>query len=419
MKKLTATLPCSVFIALLLLTGCVSNPTAENIATAHGKAVKFYKAGDRTIYETWDIPQYVKPDPNLATLRHYLKKHLRDPVGFNTYLVKASEAPSSFTFEKKDSAFLKKQMQQSSLLSYLYYSDGKVVYDEKTPNSRFGDLYDDDTQYRSNSVGKSFVSYVLGHAICQGYIESVDTKINDWPLMADTLYHDLTLTELLNMRAQDQKYVHDSKGLLSSGRWYNVHSLESFANLELEGSKPSGDSSYHYNGLVTNVLMNYTIFKAGDQYQALLEKIFRDKVGVKNDVYFFKNRTIYEGSAWYMFYASRYDYLRIARAMLDDWKSDSCVGKYLKTVYKSRQPKLVGREEIRNKTSSSLSYAGQFLMDYMGMEDRKIIGMDGYGGQNILIDTERSNIVVVNTIHTDYDWYELVHQAIKNEKIRD
>ena len=30
------------------------------------------------------------------------------------------------------------------------------------------------------------------------------------------------------------------------------------------------------------------------------------------------------------FRATRYDYLRIAKAMLDDWQNDTCVGKYLK-----------------------------------------------------------------------------------------
>lgn len=413
-KKITD-LFCAAALALLTLTGCVSIPVDQN-----GNPVKFSQRGEVTDYATWDIPQNVRPDPNLATLRHYLYKHLRDPIGFDAYLVKASDTPSSFVFAKKNSKFLNEQMQSSSLLSYLYYSDGAIIYDERTPEVRLGDLYVDDTQYRSNSVGKSMVSYVMGHAICEGYIDSVDAKINDWPLMKDTLYHDLTLTELLNMRAQDQKYVHDSKGLLSSGRWYNVHSLESFASQELKGSKPSGDRRYHYNGLVTNVLMNYTIFKVANDYQELLERIFRDKAGVKNNVYFFKNRTTYDGSGWYMFYASRYDYLRIARAMLDDWKSDTCVGKYLKTVYKNRQPKLDrSSPDIRDRVDSPRSYGGQFHMDYMNMEDRILIGMEGYGGQSILIDTENSNIVVVNTIHTDYDWYELVYQAIKNKKLKE
>ena len=48
-------------------------------------------------------------------------------------------------------------MSETGLLSYLYYENGKVVYDAKTPENRLGDLYDDKTLWLSNSVGKSIV----------------------------------------------------------------------------------------------------------------------------------------------------------------------------------------------------------------------------------------------------------------------
>ena len=39
---------------------------------------------------------------------------------------------------------------------------------------------------RSNSIGKSMVGYLAGHAICSGYIDSLDTRLNDWPLLENT-----------------------------------------------------------------------------------------------------------------------------------------------------------------------------------------------------------------------------------------
>ena len=35
-------------------------------------------------------------------------------------------------------------------------------------------------------MGKSITSYVIGHAICEGYIDSVDAKLNDWPLIENS-----------------------------------------------------------------------------------------------------------------------------------------------------------------------------------------------------------------------------------------
>jgi hypothetical protein len=46
---------------------------------------------------------------------------------------------------------------------------------------------------------------------------------------------------------------------------------------------------------------------------------------------------------------------------------------------------------------------------------RPILGMDGYGGQSILIDMEKSRIVVINAVHSDYNWKKIVHSVIKND----
>ena len=61
--------------------------------------------------------------------------------------------------------------------------------------------------YLSNSVGKSLVSYVTGHAICEGYIESVDVVLDDWSVLDGTLYEGQKLIDLLNMNAGDHKYI--------------------------------------------------------------------------------------------------------------------------------------------------------------------------------------------------------------------
>ena len=98
-------------------------------------------------------------------------------------------------------------------------------------------------------------------------------------------------------------------------------------------SKPT----YNYSALATHVALNYTIFKTGKDYQKLLNKIFNEHIKVENSVYFLKNssdETI--GSGRYTFYATRYDYLRIAKTIMEDWNNDTCIGKYLQNIYESR-----------------------------------------------------------------------------------
>ena len=83
----------------------------------------------------------------------------------------------------------------------MYFQDNQIVIDEITPKGRFGIVFKDDTKWSSMSMGKSLVSYVAGHAICEGYIDGIDAKINDWPLIENTLYHNQKLINLLNMSA--------------------------------------------------------------------------------------------------------------------------------------------------------------------------------------------------------------------------
>ena len=58
---------------------------------------------------------------------------------------------------------------RTGLISYLLFEDNKIVIDEvDMPRMII------QGQLPSNSMGKSFVSYVVGHAICEGYIKNVN-----------------------------------------------------------------------------------------------------------------------------------------------------------------------------------------------------------------------------------------------------
>jgi len=123
-----------------------------------------------------------------------------------------------------------------------------------------------------------------------------------------------------------------------------------------------------------------------------------------------------DGPLRYSFRASRYDYLRIAKAMLDDWQNDTCVGKYLKTIRELRIPKNDKWKDDNTHDLNSKSYAGKFHTNYAGMAKRNVMGMSGYGGQSIMIDFDRGRINVINSIHTDYNWRKIAHSVIKKGK---
>ena len=358
-------------------------------------------------------------NPNRDTLLYYvwdLTYGLR-----NSYEVKPSKEPYEFKFNLIEDKIVKKQMKTKGILSYLYYQDGEVLIDEFSPKERLGEFLNNETKFFSMSMGKSVTSYILGHAICEGYIDGVDARVNDWPIIKDSLYHDQKLIDFLNMSNGDQKYIDEFKSYEGRSKLdkYEDNSISRTVSVYLKGSVKS-KSIYNYNGFVTQLIINYIKHKTGDDYEKLLNKIFVDKVKIKYSILPTFSGGTGQGKLHPNLSATRYDWLRIAKAIMDDYQNDTCVGKYLKTIYERRISKS-NRDKNEPLFGRTKTYGGQFHMDYPGLKDRVVFGMSGYGGNVILIDVEKSRIAVLNSVHYNnkkfkYNMKKLLIDPIKNGK---
>ena len=353
----------------------------------------------------WAIPS--KKDPkNRDTLIYYNYKNLfshfngdSNTYQFGRYEAKPSSKIYKFNNNAKENKFVQKEMQKKAILSYLYFQDDQILIDELTPKDRFGDFVKNETKLRSNSVGKSMVSVVVGHAICEGYIESLDSKINDWPMLKNTLYDNQKIIDFLNMNVGDYKYINDGGPVKDYSYDVDTKSIHATINSFFRNSEKA-KPKYNYTQFLPNVIFNYVKFKSGNDFQNLLDKAFQ-KAGIENSVYFNKLKDPVEhGNAHNMFFASRYDYLRIAKSIIEDYQNDTCLGKYYKEIYKQRiEKKNKGTKHEDPPFSPGKSYGGYFHMDYAGLKDKVIFGMSGYGGNTLIMDMENSRIVVLNSIH--------------------
>ena len=348
-----------------------------------------------------------------------------DFVYFKKFEVKGSQDHHKFKKDLiSDKIILEeiKDSKKSGLISYLLFEDNKIKIDESALPIY---IKENNGLLLSNSVGKSLVSYVTGHAICEGYIENVDVVLDDWSILDGTIYEGQKLIDLLNMNAGDHKYIGmrnfstDNMLEVIKNFGLNVNTLPLGDILKMEVIQDAKKSKkyFNYNALVTNIIMNYTIFKAGDDWQKLLNKVFNEHVKVKNNVYF--HQTVvpsHDGtnaSGRYSFYANRYDYLRIIKTMVDDWNNDTCVGKYLKIINKNSIKKKLKEYKPTIIDSYSKNYGGQFHLNFVGMKNRNIFGLSGYGGQQILIDMDKQKILIVHATQSHYNWKKLVYEKIK------
>ena len=321
---------------------------------------------------------------------------------------------------------------KTGLVSYLLWENNKILIDQNR-KSKYKKGY-----YPSHSVGKSLVSVVTGYAICEGYIDSVHSNI-DYPTVKNTLYENQKLLNLLNMTAGDELIVGErffKKDNPIEGKGPNVNTIpiKKVMKRYFKGSKryegsgwntTTGQVSsglvYNYSAMTTNVIMNYVIYKTGADWEKLLHKVFVEDAKVEKRVYFGKtlnknkvgNRKSGEYGR-YSFYAQRYDYLRIAKLVLDHWNNNTCVGKYLKIMYENSVEKNEGiRTKLKGNHMVTQSYGGQFHFDPIGINDRPILMMDGAYGQQVVIDFNHNKIITVHSTDRHYDYYSLVYSQLE------
>ncbi len=311
---------------------------------------------------------------------------------------------------------------KTGLVSYILFENNKILVDQNR-KSKYKRGY-----YPSHSVGKSLVSLVTGYAVCSGYINHTVFERIDYPTVADTLYENQKLINLLNMQAGDDAIIGDriyGKDNPIKGKGPNTNTIpikkvmkKYFKDKKHLGLEPG--LNFNYSALTTNVVMNYVIYKTGDDWEKLLHKVFVEDAKVKNRVYFGKslekhkygNRKSGEYGR-YSFYAKRYDYLRIAKLVLDHWNNDTCVGKYLKSMYENRVDRQYDEySKFRGNHNAAQTYGGQFLFDPIGIEDRIILMMDGFAGQQVVIDFNNNRIITIHSTDRHYDYYNLVYLAL-------
>jgi len=412
MKKLLG-----IVVLSLLLSG---NAYAED-----GKAVSYGGVNE--------MPEKARPNDATISLFEERKKRFIDNQRRkgDLYIIEPKGNAINFKYKKNPiSLKLEKQLSKGFLLSYLFYDNGVVKYDGKAKDGRFKENINNETLFFTHSTGKSITSYIVGHAICDGYISSID-EIIDWPLMKNTLYQGQPLRNLLNMNAGDKHVVDkNTSRFMGSTEHHRDMGLDTIAYL-LDGTKKKGNNVF-YNNALSDIIANYIVFKSGDKYDDLMKKVFQDKIKIENTISYqkhsqsrlHKKNPKYNGTpqtlASYSYHMTRLDFLRVAEAIMKDYQNKTCVGNYL------RESQQQAKKWYKYKPSSdkpfwiniyAKKYGSQFLFDFYKMKNRNIIATEGLNGQNIVIDLDNSRIVATNSAATGWNVKTYMLNVIRKGKL--
>ena len=289
--------------------------------------------------------------------------------------------------ENKNTKKIDKHLNKKSLLSVLYFDGQNIVVDKKS------DKIDNQTKLYSFSISKSFVSYILGNAICDGHIKSLDDKISNYvPETKGTLYENSTFKELINMAAGDTNFASRKAGSATFIYAGDVARKKTTAKdylISSSGIKLT-KKVFNYNNFLTDLVARALDVTVPGGLKSLYEN-FADQSGTSSEMFF-----LTDDNGWPLlhawFFANREDFLRLGIQVSQDWNSKSCIGDYLSEIEKMK---------IKAHKGSNSDYSGFFW--YNQKNKSRHAEMRGHGGQRIHIDIKKGSVLSYHSITQDYD----------------
>jgi len=168
---------------------------------------------------------------------------------------------------------------RQNVAGLLVLKDGKIAYE------RYGLGNTRDSRWISFSVTKSVVSMLVGAAIRDGYIDSVDEMVSDYlPRLKGSPYDESTLRNILQMAsgvAWDEDYA-DPDSDVNSADWRTV-ALYDYLGQKPRDAEPG--KVFNYNTAETNLVGTLLRSAIGNNLSTYLESKIWQPFGMEADAY--------------------------------------------------------------------------------------------------------------------------------------
>ena len=227
---------------------------------------------------------------NFMTFQHMDKMFASRTVAAGDTVWELPYAPISLEgdYEIGDRTLsLDEALEATSANALVVIKDGNIVFETYRNGS------DENTRFLTFSVAKSYVSTLIGLAVADGHIASLDDKVTDYlPEMEGTGYDGPTIRDLLRMRSGVEwlevyefgsdtqlTQVHDNSLVAYRYRWCDYAANESVAG----DNEP--DAVFNYATLDTSVLgciLERAVGTTGSEYMS--ERLWKP-AGMETDAY--------------------------------------------------------------------------------------------------------------------------------------
>lgn len=225
------------------------------------------------------------------------------------YPLSSVSTPLSITYTHQGRTFtLDDYFSRTDVLGFLILQDGRTVFERYLHGTGPVD------RYLSMSVSKSIVSVLIGVAVDEGRIGSIDDRVVKYlPQFANGGYRDVTIRQVLQMASGvefSEEYAERTSGIgqLSAANRTGTPSFADFA-ASLASEKRPGEA-FNYQSVNTQVLAEVLRAATGVPLNAYAESKLWKKIGAESRAYFLTGRAQPGICAYGCFYATLRDYAR-------------------------------------------------------------------------------------------------------------
>ncbi|MEM1143750.1 MAG: serine hydrolase [Pseudomonadota bacterium] len=330
---------------------------------------------------------------------------------FPTRIVSAGEDVLDLSYAKRDLGGVEivvgdskmtvdEYFTRQSVAGLLIIKDGKILYE------RYGLGNDENSKWVSYSVAKSVVAMLVGAAIQDGYIKSVDEKITDYlPRLRNSSYDQSSIGNLLQMAsgvAWNEDYS-DPKSDVAAASWETINLYEYLRNLPREAAP--GDR-FNYNTAETNLAGTLLRSAIGNNLSTYLEEKIWRPFGMESDASW--NLTEPGGGEFggCCLNATLRDYGRIGLFALANGQLEDGT-------------QVLPAGWMADSTSPSKGYEGYGY--FWWLNNDKIYSAVGIFGQGIHIDPKRNVVMALHSARaeadkdSDWAWQDAMFEAIARE----
>lgn len=196
--------------------------------------------------------------------------------------------------------------------SYLVIQNDKIIYE------RYWDDHTDQTVSNSFSMAKSIISMLIGIAIDEGKIKSIDQKVYDFiPSYKENGRDVLTLRHLLTMSAALDWSESGGNPFSDNAEAYYGWDLKGMIeDVEMNGEEPG--KKFVYQSGATMILGLVLENATGMKVTEYANKKIWEPIRAENKAYWSLDHEDGLEKAYCCFYATTRDFARIGRIMMDD-----------------------------------------------------------------------------------------------------